>query len=55
VFDFLGADHEQIEHFKRGFGGELLHGFKISSQPGFPLSWLLNLREQVHKRKRNLL
>lgn len=42
-FDFLGADHPQIEQFKRGFGGELTQGFRIINNSKFPLSWLIKL------------
>ena len=44
-FDFMGADHPEIEQFKRGFGGELRQGFRISGSVGFPLSLLVKLNE----------
>jgi len=44
IFDFLGADHPQIEKFKRSFGGTLVHGFRLTNKPAFPLSWLIKLR-----------
>jgi CelD/BcsL family acetyltransferase involved in cellulose biosynthesis len=47
VFDFLGADHPMIEEFKRGFGGQLVHGFKITSSTRFPLSWMIKIRTRT--------
>ncbi len=40
-FDFMGADHPQIEQFKRGFGGELVQGFRITNKVKKPLSWFI--------------
>jgi len=51
-FDFLGAAHEQVEQFKRGFGGDLLHGFRISSPAKFPISNLVRIRFTSLKRRR---
>ncbi len=42
-FEFMGAGHPQIEQFKRGFGGNLDIGFRISRKNRFPLSLLINL------------
>ncbi len=53
-FDFLGADHPEIEQFKRGFGGKLVHRFRITSPASFPLSFLLKLRESNLRAGRNL-
>jgi hypothetical protein len=53
-FDFLGADHPQIERFKRGFGGELTHGFRITNKIKFPLSWIINLYRYQKERDRIL-
>jgi len=54
VFDFLGADHPQIEEFKRGFGGQLANGFRISSPVKFPLSWMIRMRARTIIRNRKL-
>jgi len=53
VFDFLGADHPRIEEFKRGFGGQLANGFRVSSPVKFPLSWMIRMRTRtnIHNRK----
>jgi len=53
-FDFLGADHPEVEQFKRGFGGKLVHGFYATSMPSFILSQLLKIRESSGKARRNL-
>lgn len=53
-FDFMGAGHQQIEQFKRGFGGKLVMGFRISNQPGFPLSLMISLRNANLMRRRSL-
>jgi lipid II:glycine glycyltransferase (peptidoglycan interpeptide bridge formation enzyme) len=52
-FDFMGADHSEIEQFKRGFGGSLRQGFRIMSQPGLILSLLIKVHEYrlIQKRK----
>jgi hypothetical protein len=52
--DFLGAAHAQIEQFKRGFGGELVHGFRITSPLKFPISTLLKFRTYFLQRRRVL-
>ena len=53
-FNFLGAGHEQIEQFKRGFGGKLIHGFRIKSKAKFPFSVLLKMRENQLRFRRGL-
>jgi hypothetical protein len=53
-FDFMGADHPDIEQFKRGFGGELRQGFRISGRVGFPLSLLVKLNEYRLNKMREL-
>lgn len=53
-FDFMGADHPDIEKFKRGFGGELRQGFRISGKVGFPLSMLIKLNEYRLNKNREL-
>ncbi len=53
-FDFLGADHPQIEQFKRGFGGELTQGFRITNNPKMPLSWIIRLYRNYLYRERVL-
>jgi len=51
-FDFLGADHPQIEQFKRGFGGELTQGFRITNKTKKPLSWIIGLYRNYLYRER---
>jgi len=53
-FDFLGANHPEIEKFKRSFGGELKLGFQLRSKAKFPLSALIRIREHHHLLKRKL-
>jgi hypothetical protein len=53
-FDFMGAGHQQIEQFKRGFGGYLDMGFRISNRPGFPVSLMVNLHNANIARRRKL-
>jgi lipid II:glycine glycyltransferase (peptidoglycan interpeptide bridge formation enzyme) len=53
-FDFMGADHPQIEQFKRGFGGELVQGFRVTNKQPMPLSWLINIYRKRLIRTRNL-
>jgi len=49
-FDFLGADNPQIEQFKRGFGGELTQGFRVTNKIKLPLSWIIKLyRHRLQK------
>jgi lipid II:glycine glycyltransferase (peptidoglycan interpeptide bridge formation enzyme) len=49
-FDFLGANHPQIEQFKRGFGGELIQGFRVTNKTKIPLSWIIKFhRYQMQK------
>jgi hypothetical protein len=52
--NFLGADHPQIEQFKRSFGGYLVHGFRITRPVRFPISLLLRIRTSYLSRKRRL-
>jgi hypothetical protein len=53
-FDFLGANHPQIEQFKRGFGGELTYGFRVSNKTKIPLSWIIKLYRYRTLRDRKL-
>ena len=53
-FDFLGADHPQIEQFKRGFGGELTQGFRITNKTKIPLRWIIKLYRNYLYRERIL-
>jgi hypothetical protein len=53
-FNFLGADHPQIDQFKRSFGGQLVHGFRITRPVGFPLSLFLKIRTLYLTRKRRV-
>lgn len=53
-FDFMGAGHPEIEKFKRGFGGKLVHGFQVSSRAPFPLSILIKLRKYGRQSRRKL-
>lgn len=53
-FDFLGADHPQIEQFKRGFGGELTQGFRITNKTKKPLSWIIGIYHNYLYRERIL-
>jgi hypothetical protein len=51
-FDFLGADHPKIEQFKRGFGGELTQGFRITNKTKIPLSWIIRVyRNYLYKER----
>jgi hypothetical protein len=52
--NFLGADHPQIEQFKRSFGGQLVHGFRITRPLRFPLSSIFKIRKAFLLRKRIL-
>ena len=51
-FDFLGADHPQIEQFKRGFGGDLTQGFRITNKTKKPLSWIIGIYRKYLYRER---
>jgi hypothetical protein len=53
-FDFLGANHPQIEEFKRGFGGELTQGFRVTNKIKIPLSWIVRFYRHRMKRERIL-
>ncbi len=53
-FDFMGADHPQIEKFKRGFGGELVQGFRVTNKVKRPLSWLVSFNQYRMQKKRKL-
>jgi lipid II:glycine glycyltransferase (peptidoglycan interpeptide bridge formation enzyme) len=53
-FDFLGADHSQVEQFKRGFGGNLVHRFRIKNKVKFPFSLLVKIREGQLQYRRKL-
>jgi hypothetical protein len=54
VFNFLGADHPQIEEFKRGFGGELVNGYRVTGPLSFPMNIIVKWREKNLKRNREL-
>ena len=54
VFDFMGADHPQIEEFKRGFGGRLVTSYRVTGPVKFPLSWIHALRTRQLLRGRGL-
>lgn len=54
IFDFLGADHPLIDEFKRGFGGQLINGYQITSPLNFPMSLMVKLRTRYLKRNREL-
>jgi hypothetical protein len=53
-FDFLGADHPQIEQFKRGFGGDLTQGFRVTNKVRIPLAWIVKLYKSRMQRERLL-
>ena len=53
-FDFLGANHPKIEQFKRGFGGTLVQGFRITNKIKRPLKWLVELYTYNLQKKRML-
>lgn len=53
-FDFLGANHPQIEQFKRGFGGELTQGFRITNKTKIPLSWIIRFH-RYHTQKERVI
>jgi hypothetical protein len=46
-FDFMGADHPDIEQFKRAFGGDLIHRFRVQNMPGI----ILNLLFRIHQNR----
>ena len=52
LFDFMGADHPQIEEFKRGFGGRLVTSYRVTGPVKFPLSWIHALRTRQLTRSR---
>lgn len=53
-FDFMGADHPQIEQFKRGFGGKLTQSFRITNRIRPPLSWVVSSYQRYLSRERKL-
>jgi len=53
-FDFMGADHPEIEKFKRAFGGELVNRFRINNSPGLILNLMLKLRQKREIRRRTI-
>ena len=53
-FDFLGADHPEIEKFKRAFGGEIVHRFKSQYHANTILKLLLNMRRRGEKKRRKI-
>jgi lipid II:glycine glycyltransferase (peptidoglycan interpeptide bridge formation enzyme) len=53
-FDLMGADHREIERFKRGFGAHLVHGFRVTGRLKFPYSFLYKLRKSALYRRRTL-
>lgn len=54
LFDFMGADHPQIEEFKRGFGGRLVTSYRVTGPVKFPLSFIHALRTRQLLRGRGL-
>ena len=53
-FDFMGADHPEIENFKRAFGGEIVHRFKMQNSAGFFLNILLKMRQISELKRREI-
>ena len=53
-FDFLGANHPKIEQFKRGFGGMLVQGFRVTNKIKRPLKWLVKFYTYNLQKKRML-
>lgn len=53
-FDFMGADHPEIEKFKRAFGGELVHRFRVKNSPGIFLNMMLKIRQQNELSRREI-
>jgi len=53
-FDFMGADHPEIEKFKRAFGGELVHRFKVKNMPGIFLNLILRIRQNRELQRREI-
>jgi hypothetical protein len=53
-FDFMGADHAEIEKFKRAFGGELINRFKVQNKPGFVLNALIKIRQSDELKRRKI-
>jgi hypothetical protein len=53
-FDFMGADHPEIEKFKRAFGGELVHRFKVQGRVGLFLNLLLKIRQKSELARRDI-
>ena len=51
-FDFMGADHPEIEKFKRAFGGELINRFKVQNRPGYVLNALIKIRQRNELKRR---
>ena len=54
TFDFLGANTQDFEQFKRSFGGELVTFYKVRYTKNKFVSAMLKLREFYHLRKRDL-
>lgn len=53
-FDFMGADHPEIEKFKRSFGGRLTVRYNIANRPKFPYSAALRWKEMRNRKERGL-
>lgn len=53
-FDFMGADHPEIEKFKRAFGGDLLHQFRVKNKLGIFLSLMLKVKEIIELSRRKI-
>ena len=53
-FDFMGADHPEIEKFKRAFGGEIVHRFKVKNMPGIFLNMMLKMRQKNELNRREI-
>jgi len=53
-FDFMGADHPEIEKFKRAFGGKLVNLFRVNNSPGFIFDLILKVRQKREIRRRTI-
>jgi len=53
-FDFMGADHPEIEKFKRAFGGELVNRFRVNNSPGIVLRLMLKFRQRREMNRRTI-
>lgn len=53
-FDFMGADHPEIEKFKRSFGGKLHSGFSVEMNAKFPVSMAIRYQKMKNRLERTL-